>query len=128
MGVEMKYQVQRAHSAIEPSCLIATPHIPVAPSKTRLASRGNCRSAGAPMIHLVGRRAAMLRRLIGSSNFGGAGGGKQDNDSRPAAHLGKLLRKQVGPIRYVRPSPANPEQALSFQLNKDNVSSSFTAA
>ena len=120
--------MQPARSVIKPGCLMAPPHIPVAPSKTSLASRGNCRSASAPKIHLVGLRAEMLRGFIGSSNFGSAGGGTQDAETQPAAPLGKLLRKQVGRIRYVRPLPANPEQAHSLQWSKDNVSSSFTAA
>ena len=108
MGVEMKYQVQRAHSAIEPTCLMAPPHSPVAPPKASLASRGNCRSASAPKTHLVGLHAAMQRGFIGPSNFGSAGGGTQEAEFRPAAPVGKLLREQVGPLRYVRPSPADP--------------------
>jgi hypothetical protein len=120
--------VQRALSAIEPICLMGPSHIPVAPSKTSLASRGNCRSASALEIHLVGLRAAMLRGFIGSSNFGSAGGGTPEAEAQPAAPLGKLLRKQVGRTRYVRPLPANPEQAHSLQWSEDNVPSSFTAA
>ena len=127
--MELKYQVQSARPVVEPPSL-SSPRtwsqahqgsvkdrkalaLLLAPkTKVSLVNAQRCRApvTGSSVVGRDGggtqegevRFAAMPRRFTWSSIVVGAGHGTQEAEVQPTALLGKLLRKHIGHVRYVR--------------------------